>query len=198
MPNNSNDISNDELIMDDDIQPRKTNMDNIFQQFSSNHTNKKDRKPVIPFFLGFLGSLALSVGLCFLSAWCAFCFIAPMMLFIFAISNNNHNNRKKAEEWMQQNNTNQLDTPTPTPDLVVENAINNQKTPIDNNIKIPEKEETPIGKQNTSETKEDEKTFMQNFNANFKNSQDTKSNVETKTNLDTINKINKDRKIMEK
>lgn len=198
MPNNSNDISNDELVMDDDIQPRKTDMDNIFQPFSSNYTPKKDRKPVIPFFLGFLGSLALFVGLCFLSAWFAFGLIVPMGLFIVSVNNNNINNKKEAEEWMQQNNTNQLDTPTQIPDLVVENIMNNQKTPIDHNIKIPEKEETPIGKQNTSETKEDEKTFMQNFNANFKNNQDTKSNVETKTNLDAINKINKDRKIMEK
>ena len=198
MPNNSNDISNDELVMYDDIQPRKTNMDNIFQQFSSNYTQKKDRKPVIPFFLGFLGSLALFIGLCFVSAWFAFGLIAPAVLFVFAINNNNHNNKQEAYEWEQQNHTNQLDTPTPTPDLVVENAINNQKTPIDNNINIPEKEETPIGKQNTSETKDDEKTFMQNFNANFKNNKDNKSNVETKTNLDAINKINKDRKIMEK
>ena len=197
MPNDNNDISNDELVMDDDIQPRKTNMDNIFQQFSSNYTPKKDRKPVIPFFLGFLGSLALFVGLCFLSAWFAFGLIVPMGLFIVSVNNNNINNKKEAEEWMQQNNTNQLDTPTPTPDLVVE-KMNNQKTPIDNNIKIPENEEIPISKQNTNETKEDEKTFMQNFNANVKNNQNTKSNVETKTNLDLINKIQKDGNLIEK
>ena len=197
MPNDNNDISNDELVMDDDIQPRKTNMDNIFQQFSSNYTPKKDRKPVIPFFLGFLGSLALFVGLCFLSAWFAFGLIVPMGLFIVSVNNNNINNKKEAEEWMQQNNTNQLDTPTPTPDLVVE-KMNNQKTPIDNNIKIPENEEIPISKQNTNETKEDEKTFMQNFNANVKNNQNTKSNVETKTNLDLINKIQKDGSSIEK
>lgn len=198
MPNNSNDISNDELVMDDDIQPRKTDMDNIFQPFSSNYTPKKDRKPVIPFFLGFLGSLALFVGLCFLSAWFAFGLIVPMGLFIVSVNNNNINNKKEAEEWMQQNNTNQLDTPTQIPDLVVENIMNNQKNPNYNKVNTQEKEETPIGKQNTNETKEDEKTFMQNFNANFKNNQDTKSNIETKTNLDAINKINKDRKIMEK
>ena len=117
MPNNSNDISNDELIMDDDIQPRKTNMDNIFQQFSSNYTPKKDRKPVIPFFLGFLGSLALFVGLCFLSAWFAFGFIASAGLFIFTIKNNNYNTKQEAQELTPT----PLGTDTQIPDLVVEN-----------------------------------------------------------------------------
>ena len=45
MPNDNNDISNDELVMDEDVQPQKNGVDNIFQQFSSNYTQKKDRKP---------------------------------------------------------------------------------------------------------------------------------------------------------
>lgn len=198
MPNNSNDISNDELILDEDIQPHKASVNDIFQQFSSNYTPKKDRKPVIPFFLGFLGSLALVIGLCFVSAWFAFGLIASAGLLIFTINNNNYNNKQEADEWAMQNHTNQLDTPTPTPDLVVENAINNQKNQNYNKMHTPENEEIPIGKQNTSETKDDEKTFMQNFNANFKNNQDTKSNIATETNLDLINKIQKDGNKMEK
>ena len=192
MPNNSNDISNDELVMDDDIQPRKTNMDNIFQQFSSNYTPKKDRKPVIPFFLGFLGSLALFVGLCFVSAWFAFGLIASVGLFIMTINNNNYNNKQEAYEWERQSHTNQLDTQTPTPDLVVENAMNNQQKQNYHKTNTPAHEEIQIGKQNTKETKDDEKIFKQDFNANFQNNQDDKSNVKTKTNLDLINKIQKD------
>ena len=188
MPKDNNDIGNDDLVMDESIQPQKNGVDSIFQQYIP----KQDRKSVIPFVLGFFASLALVIGLCFVSAWFAFGLIVPVGLLMMAINNNTYNNKQEAKEWEY------TPTPTPTPDLVVEHTINNQKQPNYNKSNVPENKDMPMGNQNTKETKENEKIFKQDFNGNFKNNQDNKSNVETKTNLDLINKIQKDGNLIEK
>ena len=191
MPNDSNDISNDELVMDEDVWPDKSR-NNVSHPFSSNciTTPSKNRKPVMPLFIGFLCSLALFVGLCFVSAWFSFGFIISAGLFIFTVNNNNYNNAQEAY----------LFTPTPLepdtiiPDLVIENTINNGKNinPRKNDINTQDNFETPTGNQNIKETTNREKKFKQDLDTNLKSQQDTKSNIATKTNLDLINAIHKD------
>ncbi|MBQ7552482.1 MAG: hypothetical protein IJT15_03475 [Rickettsiales bacterium] len=196
MPKDGYNISNDELVMDEDIKPNQIGKDNFLHQFSSNYvpTTSKDRKPVLPFFLGFLGTLALFIGLCFVSAWFAFGFIASAGLFIFTIKNNNYNNKQEAEELTPT----PLGTDTPIPDLVVENINEKNINPHNNNINRQDEKEAPIGNENIKDIKNEEKKFEQNMNENCKNQQDTKSNFATKTNLDLINTINKDSNKMEK
>lgn len=189
-----NDISNDELIMDEEIQPEKNNFDNNSQIFSSTYKPNKKRRPVIPFLLGFLASMALFIGLCFVSGWFAFGLLASAGLFVYTIKNNDYNNLQKSTELQQHKHSNKLDIDSPVNDLVVENAINKSENLHLNANKIKKQQVAEGNKlQKISDIKNSEKqSFTSNFNANTANKKDIKFNSSTKTNLDLINRNGKE------
>ena len=194
MPTNDNDINNDELIMDEEIQPKST--DNKNALFSQSYIPTQDKKPVIPFLLGGLVSLALIIGLCFLSLWALTGLTVAMGLLAICIKNNDYNNLQEANELAMQKKSQQSQLGTPTQDLIVENGINNGQNLLNSimgNICNNKKKETNYEMPEEEKKNEEETNVDKTQNKMSDNKKDEKSNYATQTNLDLINKVNQEK-----